>query len=456
MALIRPRLTELHGISAAQHEIDFAIPFLNEDIPLYVDPFLLWRSPSFQDKGLHQMLLGGFNNLGSIARKGAIDEAVAQLVEASECDEVGLGNSASRSGKRIGEGRAREIVTLFDRIPFYRDHGFRHLEEVQLFVDGISRDRISDFACSFLKSFLIDYTYQQCQELGIPVQAVAIPTVYNSDKRKFESVIAKAPVHPETGKPLLFVPKRWLRFVPWISYEGYFREACPQDDIAHEGEELTRVKVVTYNRENFGIVDAYIREKERTASDCSTDPLFSQIPVISARRKMSEISKLPSGKTGNADQKYEKAVGELLPTLLYPYLDFAAEQARTDSGVSIRDLIFYNSRNHEFLREIMDDYKSRQITFELKNVGSIERGHVDQLNRYLHQELGNFGVFVTRNPLKKAEWTRTIDLWSGQRKAIITLTDDDLQQMVEVYHSKQRHPIDVLVRSYVQFRRACP
>ncbi len=374
----------------------------------------------------------------------------------SECDEVGLGASASRSGHRIGENQAQDILSLFERIPYYHDHGFRHLEEIQLFVAGISRDRISDFSCSFLKSFLIDYTYQQCRDIGVPVQSVVVPAVYDSDKRTFIDVAAEAPVHPETAKPILFVPKRWLRFIPWISYEGYFKEACPQDDIAHEGEELTRVKVLTYNRDNFGVVDAYIREKERTAEDCKTDLLFSQIPVISARRKMEEISKLPTGKGENADRKYEKAVGELMPTLLYPYLDFAAEQARTDSGVSIRDLIFYNTRSHDFLREIMRDYHSRQLTFELKNVASVNRENVDQLNRYLHQELGNFGVFITRNPLKKAEWSRTIDLWSGQRKALITLTDEDLKQMVEVYDSKQRHPIDVLIRSYVQFRRACP
>src|SRR5260370_17641700 len=37
--LIRPRFTDFHGVHIAQHELDFAIPFLNEDIPLYVDPY---------------------------------------------------------------------------------------------------------------------------------------------------------------------------------------------------------------------------------------------------------------------------------------------------------------------------------------------------------------------------------------------------------------------------------
>ena len=105
---------------------------------------------------------------------------------------------------------------------------------------------------------------------------------------------------------------------------------------------------------------------------------------------------------------------------------------------------------------MMDDYGARQITFEIKNVHRVGREHVDQLNRYLEYELGRFGVFVTRNPLEKAEMTRTVNLWSGQRKAIVVLTDADVEQMVEVFESKQRTPLEVIVKKYVEFRRECP
>lgn len=454
--LIRPRFTDFNDVHVPQHELDFAIPFLNEDIPLYVDPFLLWKSPSLQDKGLHQMIIAAFNHLGVLAREGRSDEAAEQLILASECDEVGLGNSATRTGRRIGRNCALDILSLFEQIPSYRHRGFRHFEEIQLFIEGVGKDRISDIACNFMKSFLIDYTHQECSNLEISMQEVVVPAVYNPSIEAFEETRTVLPFHPETGAPLLLIPKRWLRHVPWLSFDSYFRDHCPQDDIAHNGEELTRVKVLTYNRDNYGVVDAYVRERERTVADCEHDPLFTQIPILSARRKFAAIKKLPTGKAGNADIKYERAIGELLPSLFYPYLDFAEEQARTDDGVSIRDLIFYNSRTHEFLREIMNDYGSKQITFEMKNVARIGREHVDQLNRYLTDDLGKFGVFVTRHPLQKAELTRTVNLWSGQRKAIVVLTDADLEQMVEVFDSKQRHPIDFLVRSYLQYRRHCP
>ncbi len=418
---------------------------------------MLWRSPSQQDQALHTSLINAFNHLGYLLKQGELDKAVVALVTASECDEVGMGSSAKRQGKRIGPEKAKEILSLFKKMPHYAKNGFRHFEEIQFYVEGISKDRVSDISCSFLKSFLIDFTIDQCSRLGIPIEETRVDNVYDNRKKEFGSLDrVKLPINPISRKPLIFVPKRWLRFTPWISFDEYFKDYCPQDELSHAPDELNRVEVLNYNRENYGVVENYIRAKERTAADCHNDPLFTQIPVLSAKRKMATIKELPTGKTDNADKLYEDALGQLLPSLLYPTLDFAQVQARTESGVSIRDLIFYNTRATEFLSELLSDYGSRQITFEMKNVRAIGREHVDQLNRYLSDELGNFGVLVTRFPIKKAEFQRTIDLWSGQRKAIVALTDADIEQMVEVFESKQRDPLDVIKKKYVQFRRACP
>ena len=454
--LVRPRLTDYHNVHIPQSELDFAIPFLDEDIPLYVDPFLLWKSPSQQDQALHGALVSAFNHLGHLATSGDRATATEQLIAASECDEVGLGTSATRSGKRFGPKLAGRILSLFEQVEHYRLHGFRHIEELQLLIAGVSRDRISDLACCFLKSFLIDFTHQECERTGIPMRDVRVSGVYHLTSGRFRAVQAELPVHPVTGNPILLVPKRWLRHVPWINYDTYFRHHCPQDDVAHEGEELTRVKVLSYNRDNYGLVDSFVRERERTQADCANDPLFLQIPVLSARRKFAAIRRLPTGNKDKADRKYEDNIAVLFASLFYPQLDFAEPQSHTDSGVSIRDLVFYNTRTDEFLREIMDDYGSRQIVMEMKNVERVDRYHIDQLNRYLHDELGKFGVLVTRHELKRAEHRRVVDLWSGQRKAIVTLTDMDVEQMVEVFESRQRAPLDVLKKKYAQFRRACP
>ncbi len=386
--LINPRLTDHYGVPGSQASFDFAIPFFNEDIPLYLDPFLLWRSPSQQDQSLHSGLVNAFNHLGYLAKQGNQEQAIKDLVVASECDEIGLGSAAKRVGKRIGRAKADEIIRLFDLAPEYQNRGFKHFEEIQLFIDGVSKDRISDIACSFLKSFLIDFTIGQCETLGIPLKDCGLKYVYDYRKNTFLDGNTKLPFNPETGCPLILVPKRWLRFTPWIEYDDYFRNHCPQDDISHSGETLERVDVLNFNRDNYGMVEAYVKEKEKTFEDCKNDPLFNQIPVLSAKRKLAAISKLNTGKDENADREYEKLLGELLPSLFYPHLDFADLQSRTESGAIIRDVIFYNGREHGFLKEIYDQYASSQIVFELKNVKEVSRDHVNQLNRYMTDSLG--------------------------------------------------------------------
>jgi hypothetical protein len=114
--LIRPRLTDHHGILLPQSELDFAIQLFDEDIPLYLDPFMLWRSPSQQDQALHTSLINAFNHLGHLVKQGEKEKAIGNLIIASECDEGGLGSSANRRGKRIGRAKANEILSLFTRI----------------------------------------------------------------------------------------------------------------------------------------------------------------------------------------------------------------------------------------------------------------------------------------------------------------------------------------------------
>jgi hypothetical protein len=144
MVLIRPRIIDYYNIVATQAQLDFAVPFLDEDIPLYVDPFLLWKSPSLQDQALHTSLINAFNHLNFLVQKGKADQARNNLILASECKEVGLGLSKDRRGLRIGANKADEILSLFQKIPEYGKYGFVHFEEIQLYVDGIAKDRISD------------------------------------------------------------------------------------------------------------------------------------------------------------------------------------------------------------------------------------------------------------------------------------------------------------------------
>lgn len=453
--IIRPRLSDYYNIPLLQSEVDFAIPFLDEDIPLYIDPFLMWKSPSQMDNGLHDGILTSFNNLGRMYLDGKNEEAISSLVFLSECDEVGLGLSKTRRGRPISNDVAKEILELFKEIPQIHQYGLKHLELIQLLVDQISKDRISDIASSLIKSFLIDYTIDQCLKYGIPLQ---LSELYRYDYKRGKVVKEelKLPMNEESQQPLLFVPKRWLRFTPWLNYDDYYKNYIIKDIEKEYDGSKNRIEILKYNRENFGMVEKYISIKEHAKGKCENDPLFSKISVASAKRKVSDIKKLPTGKTNNADKKYEELMGQVLTSFLYPHLDFAAEQSRIESGSQIRDIIFYNNISTDFLKEIYDTYACKQIVVELKNVQKVEREHINQLNRYMTESFGRFGILFTRNKPPKAILQNTIDLWSSDRKCILIMDDSDLSLMESTNSNKQRLPIEVIKKKYIEFTRLHP
>lgn len=453
--IIRPRLSDYYNIPLLQSEVDFAIPFMDEDIPLYVDPFLMWKSPSQMDNVLHAGIMQNFNQLGSMYLGGQMNRAIDILVSLSECAEVGLGTSKNRLGRPITSEQAKSILGLYKEVPQIGHYGLKHLEQIQLLIDNISKDRICDITCSLIKSFLIDYTIDQCKRHGIPIRLTKI-SMYDYKTCKIVPEKVELPINEESRLPILLVPKRWLRYTPWLNFDDYFEHYLVKN-IEREYDGINnRIEVLNYNRQNFDMIEKYISIKERDCGKCENDPLFSKISVLSANRKVSDIRKLPTGKTENADKQYENLMGKVLASLLYPYLDFAAGQSRIDSGTQIRDLIFYNNTSTDFLSEIYKTYDCRQIVFELKNVKEIEREHINQLNRYMSDSFGRFGIIFTRNKPSRQMLQNTIDLWSGQRRCILILDDSDLELMRSCNENKQRVPIEVIKKKYIEFTRMCP
>ena len=63
---------------------------------------------------------------------------------------------------------------------------------------------------------------------------------------------------------------------------------------------------------------------------------------------------------------------------------------------------------------------------------------------------------ITQGSDAAHSFRNTIDLWSAQRRCIITLSDEDIKVMADVFRSKQRLPIEVVNKKFVEFMRACP
>ena len=457
--IANPRLTDVLGSDFNQDDVDFAIPRVQEDIPLYIDPFLLWNSAKTEYRALHERIINFFRILSYQVRTGDIREAADLLAGCEELPALGLGYSVgTRKGTNIGPKLISEIIRVHRDVPQLSSADIRHIEELQLVVSGLAEDRISDTASSVIKDYFIEYTANQARLLNIPTRSARLGNIYDAARQIWvPAAPTDLPFNPTDNSPILFAPLDLLRHLPWINYEDYYRSSYgPKVGAADSRRhKVAKAAVLAFNATAYQEVEQYVDYKEKTEKDCKPDPLFKPFTAPTLAAKFSTIRSLPTGSADGADRKYEDVITDLLSSILYPTLEFAKSSVRTVSGAHIRDLIFYNDGKNEFWNDIRNRYEARQPVFELKNVRALETEHINQLYRYLDDEFGRFGVLVTRNPVPHAIKRNIVDIHSSKRVAIITLDDRDIELMMAMLDSG-RDPSDVLKKKFIEFTRMLP
>lgn len=134
---------------------------LEADLPLFVDPFLLFSSTNPEYRDLHDKIVGHL----AFLRELAVDnpEIGLALFQFPEVRQNWLGVCKwGNNGKGLGPKFARNVIDAFNG--FYRNFGTEtvtdasHIEKLTLVGSGIGRDFISDFTTNLMFEFLLSYT----------------------------------------------------------------------------------------------------------------------------------------------------------------------------------------------------------------------------------------------------------------------------------------------------------
>jgi hypothetical protein len=167
--LVNPRLSDVFGLVIRQDEVDFVVPHLREDLPLCIDPFLLWKSDRSDYQDLHRTLLAFIEQVRINVIAGRTGVAHQLFAEVREPVELGLGYATgSKRGSAIGPALRSAIIDTVREIPQLKESGFDHLEILALIVPKVAEDRISDLTVSVLKKWFAEFTSARCHDLGIP------------------------------------------------------------------------------------------------------------------------------------------------------------------------------------------------------------------------------------------------------------------------------------------------
>lgn len=130
------------------------------DIPLFIDPMLIFNSEKIVYKNLHESIIRYFHFLYKKATQGLTAKEIRAWFNFSEVPNNWLGYSlAGNKGLALGGSYAN---FLYKNIAFAIDtHGIsqsQHIEKIMLLYDGSGKDKISDLAVNLMKGFLCEYT----------------------------------------------------------------------------------------------------------------------------------------------------------------------------------------------------------------------------------------------------------------------------------------------------------
>ena len=131
----------------------FNVSLIN-DLPVFIDPFLLFGSDKPEYKLYHQEMLKYLSFLKAKSEEGALNDgqikAWYQFPEVTQ-NWLGysiVGNSGRGLGTMFGKAFSSNISKVFSDLGNEEITASSHLEKAALFEIGVGKDNVSDFTCN--------------------------------------------------------------------------------------------------------------------------------------------------------------------------------------------------------------------------------------------------------------------------------------------------------------------
>jgi len=222
----------------------FNVSLIN-DLPLFIDPFLLFNSDKAEYQSLHDSMIRYLRFLRDKAIVGATTPALIRAwYTFPELKQTWLGFSqVGNAGRGLGRDFAfslhRNLHTVFSSFGDEKITQGSHIEKLALIKDGIGRDKISDFTTNLIKDYLLRYT-EQFAKAHLPPDRIgrfAVPKVrFNYDTETWQAGLFVLPCWRDdfvvlTPKDMLTRDEIWINKSDMIGQYDQIVDALPNDQL---------------------------------------------------------------------------------------------------------------------------------------------------------------------------------------------------------------------------------
>ncbi len=296
----------------------FDISVIN-DLPLFIDPFLLFHSTNEEYQSLHKKIIDYLIFLRDRSSSSSSNDGYLRNWYCfPEAKQNWLGFSlVGNGGSGLGINFARDLHANLGAI--FSDFGSEgitessHLEKVCLIAGGVGRDKISDFVTNLIMDFLCRYTEKFSQKYLTPEQIRKVPiarAIFNFDTETWQRRTYYLPWHAGdfiilTPKDILTRDENWINRQDMLDSFDQIPTAIPDAQLrasvsnyfhlelsrrARTGKLPTKEErhsaAIETIREFPDLIDYYIKLKEITgdeATDVSTEKVL-QTEIFFSRR----------------------------------------------------------------------------------------------------------------------------------------------------------------------------
>ncbi|HEX4445039.1 MAG TPA: hypothetical protein VHZ81_15820 [Galbitalea sp.] len=265
------------------------------DVPLFVDPFLLFNSSRPEYQELHRDILNYLRFLKSIAGDDLDRGTILDLFRFQEVKQNWFGYcELGNEGHGLGEEFARDLRDSLGRILSADGENVGtksdHLEKVSLLRSGVGLDNISDFATNLIKHYLLDFTETFAKEQLDRAVCASIGVErarFNFDTQTWATETRYLPVFD--GQFVLLTPTDMLvHDETWINHSDMVKRY--PEIVAAVDDNVQRSKISRYFEQQLGkdptpkttaaarvstlrtfpeLLDLYIRLKEEDGSSAT-------------------------------------------------------------------------------------------------------------------------------------------------------------------------------------------
>ncbi len=188
---VDPEILEQYGA--------FNVSLIN-DLPLFVDPFLLFNSTKSEYQELHREIIRYLRFLRDKSLVGEIREGLLQSwfkfpeIKQNWLGYSLVGNSGSGLGIKFARALNENLNSVFQNFGNETVTKSSHLEKLCLIEAGVGKDNISDFTTNLIKHYLLEYT-----------QEFALHHLPNRLKRRVSIRKVQFNYQTETWEPASFI-----------------------------------------------------------------------------------------------------------------------------------------------------------------------------------------------------------------------------------------------------------